>query len=156
MASPRRRAFPLVPRHRAHAALEIQPYGWLSLFFSGTFVGAQRLRGDEENVAPKLDPWFSLEGGVRASAGGFVAWIRCTNLLDARYSTFGAFAPNPSAARAFRGAAQPAIGVRGGASRPAAARGAERFADLGLARDRRWNQVDRRAHRPGGDRGEQQ
>jgi len=87
--------FPLVPRHRAHAALEIQPYGWLSLFFSGTFVGAQRLRGDEENVAPKLDPWFSLDGGVRASAGGFVAWIRCTNLLDARYSTFGAFAPNP-------------------------------------------------------------
>jgi outer membrane receptor protein involved in Fe transport len=86
--------FPLVPRHRAHAAVEVQPYAWLSLFLSGTFVGSQRLRGDEENVAPKLDPWFSLEGGVRASAAGFAAWVRCTNLLDARYSSFGTYAPN--------------------------------------------------------------
>jgi len=86
--------FPLVPRHRAHAAVEVQPYAWLSLFLSGTFVGSQRLRGDEENVAPKLDPWFSLDGGVRASAAGFAAWVRCTNLLDARYSNFGTYAPN--------------------------------------------------------------
>ena len=86
--------FPLVPRHRAHAAVEVQPYTWLSLFLSGTFVGSQRLRGDEENVAPKLDPWFSLDGGVRASAAGFAAWVRCTNLLDARYSNFGTYAPN--------------------------------------------------------------
>jgi len=87
--------FPLVPLHRAGAGLELHPYGWLSLSLSGTFVGAQRLRGDEENVAAKLDPYVSLDGGVRASAAGFVAWIRFTNLLDARYSTFGTFAPNP-------------------------------------------------------------
>jgi len=87
--------FPLVPRHRAQAGLDFHPYGWLSLSLSGTFVGAQRLRGDEENAAAPLDPYFSLDGGVRASAGGFVAWIRFANLLDARYSTFGTFAPNP-------------------------------------------------------------
>jgi hypothetical protein len=27
--------------------------------------------------------------------GGFVAWARFANLLGARYSTFGTFAPNP-------------------------------------------------------------
>jgi len=86
---------PLVPLHRAGAGLELQPYGWLSLSLSGTFVGAQHLRGDEENVAAKLDPYVSLDGGVRASAAGFVAWIRFSNLLDSRYSTFGTFAPNP-------------------------------------------------------------
>jgi len=87
--------FPLVPLHRAGAGLELHPYSWLSLSLSGTFVGAQRLRGDEENVAAKLDPYVSLDGGVRASAAGFVAWIRFSNLLDSRYSTFGTFAPNP-------------------------------------------------------------
>lgn len=87
--------FPLVPRHRAHAALDLHPMSWLSISFSGTFVGAQRLRGDEANNSAKLDPWFSLGGGARVSAGGFSAWVRCTNLLDARYNTFGTFARNP-------------------------------------------------------------
>jgi iron complex outermembrane recepter protein len=87
--------FPLVPRQRANATLDFHPYGWLSLSVSGTFVGAQYLRGDEENVTAKLDPWFSLDGGVRVTAGGFVAWTRFTNLLNARYNTFGTFAPNP-------------------------------------------------------------
>jgi iron complex outermembrane recepter protein len=86
--------FPLVPRHRAHAGLDFHPYDWLLLSVSGAFVGAQWLRGDEENAAPKLDGRFSLEGGVRVSVGGFVAFARFTNLLGASYSTFGTFAPN--------------------------------------------------------------
>src|SRR5438309_7083256 len=87
--------FPLVPRHRAGVGLELQPTGWLSLSLSGTYVSSQWLRGDEENVTSKLDGYFWLDGGVRASAAGFVASIRFTNLLDARYNTFGTFAPNP-------------------------------------------------------------
>jgi iron complex outermembrane recepter protein len=87
--------FPLVPRHRAYGALDFHPLRWLSISLSGTFVGAQRLRGDEVNATAKLDPWFSLDGGARISAGGFAAWVRCTNLLDARYNTFGTFARNP-------------------------------------------------------------
>jgi len=86
--------FPLVPRHRAGAGVELQPTGWLSLSLSGTYVGPQWLRGDEENATSQLDGYFSLDGGLRASAGGFVASIRFTNLLDARYNTFGTFAPN--------------------------------------------------------------
>ena len=87
--------FPLVPRHRAHGVLDFHPVRWLSISLSGTFVGAQRLRGDEANATAKLDPSFSLDGGARISAGGFAAWVRCTNLLDARYNTFGTFARNP-------------------------------------------------------------
>ena len=87
--------FPLVPRNRGSAELDFHPYGWLSLSLSGTWVGSQYLRGDEQNVGPRLDGYFSLEGGLRVSLGGFVAWARFTNLLDARYSTFGTFAPNP-------------------------------------------------------------
>ncbi len=87
--------FPLVPRHRASAALDFHPLHWLSLALSGVFVGAQYPRGDEANAGPRLDPWFALEGSVRASAGGFFAWVRGANLFDARYSTFGAYAGNP-------------------------------------------------------------
>jgi hypothetical protein len=87
--------FPLVPRHRANAALDFHPLPWLSLSLSGTLVGPQRLRGDEANTSAKLDPWFALHGGARVSGGGFSAWLRCTNLLDARYNTFGTFARNP-------------------------------------------------------------
>ena len=87
--------FPLVPRHRAGVGLEVQPLHWLSLSLSGTYVGSQWLRGDEENATSKLDGYFTLDGGLRASAAGFAAWIRFTNLLDARYDTFGTFAPNP-------------------------------------------------------------
>src|SRR6266850_2344973 len=86
--------FPLVPRNRGSAELDFHPYGWLSLSLSGTWVGSQYLRGDEQNVGPRLDGYFSLEGGLRVSLGGFVAWARFTNLLDARYSTFGTFARN--------------------------------------------------------------
>jgi len=87
--------FPLVPRNRGSAGLDFQPWGWLSLSLSGTLVGAQYLRGDEENASPRLDGYFSLDGGIRVSLGGFVAWARFANLLGARYSTFGTFAPNP-------------------------------------------------------------
>ena len=88
--------FPLVPRNRGSAELDFHPYGWLSLSLSGTLVGSQYLRGDEENAGPRLDGYFSLDGGVRVSLGGFVAWARFGNLLGARYSTFGTFAPNPT------------------------------------------------------------
>src|SRR5262249_25748417 len=87
--------FPLVPRHRAGLGVELQPAVWLSLSLSGTYVGPQWLRGDEENATSQLDGYFSLDGGLRAATGGFVASIRFTNLLGACYNTFGTFAPNP-------------------------------------------------------------
>ncbi|TMA26365.1 MAG: TonB-dependent receptor [Deltaproteobacteria bacterium] len=87
--------FPLVPRHRANAGIELRPSSWLWLSLSGLYVGSQRLRGDEENVAPELDGYFSLDAGARATAGGLSASLQLTNILDARYNTFGTFARNP-------------------------------------------------------------
>ncbi len=86
--------FPLVPRHRGHAGIEVQPVEWLSLSLGGTYVGPQYLRGDEENAAARLDGYFTLEGGIRVSARGFSAWTRFANLLGTEYSSFGTFAPN--------------------------------------------------------------
>jgi len=86
--------FPLVPRHRGHAEIEVQLAEWLSLSLAGTYVGPQYLRGDEENAAAQLDGYFTMEGGIRVSAAGFVAWTRFANLLGTQYSSFGTFAPN--------------------------------------------------------------
>jgi hypothetical protein len=86
--------FPLVPRHRGHAELELQLSDWLALSLGGTWVGAQFLRGDEENAAAQLDGYFTLDGGIRMSHAGFVAWTRFVNLLGTRYSSFGTFAAN--------------------------------------------------------------
>ncbi|HYS10494.1 MAG TPA: TonB-dependent receptor [Myxococcales bacterium] len=87
--------FPLVPRHRASAGLDFRPLRWLSLSLSGIFVSSQYLRGDEANTGPRLDPWFTLEGALRATAGGFSAFVRGVNIMDAQYSSFGTYARNP-------------------------------------------------------------
>jgi iron complex outermembrane receptor protein len=88
-------SFPLVPRHRANIAVEFQPESWLLLSLSGLYVGSQRLRGDEENVAAPLEGYFSLDAGVRASGGKLTASLLFTNILNAMYNTFGTFARNP-------------------------------------------------------------
>ena len=88
-------SFPLVPRHRANIAVEFQPESWLLLSLSGLYVGSQRLRGDEENVATPLEGYFSLDAGVRASGGNLTASLLFTNILNAKYNTFGTFARNP-------------------------------------------------------------
>ena len=89
--------FPLVPRHRARAGLEVRPFSWLVASVSGSYVGAQRLRGDEENVAPLLPSYFSLEGGLKATVGRLSGSLNVFNLLGSRYSTFGTYATNAKA-----------------------------------------------------------
>jgi outer membrane receptor protein involved in Fe transport len=86
---------PLVPRHRLNAALDFRPADFFSVFVSCSYVSAQRLRGDEENVAPKLPAYATFGAGAHASASGLVASLRLSNLLGARFSSFGTFAPNP-------------------------------------------------------------
>ena len=86
--------FPLAPRHRARAGVEVRPLSWLVVSVTGSYVGAQRLRGDEENVAPLLPSYFSFEGGVKATAGRLWGSLNVFNLLGSRYSTFGTYATN--------------------------------------------------------------
>jgi len=89
--------FPLVPRHRARAGLEVHPVSWLVASVSGSYVGAQRLRGDEENVAPLLPSYFSFDGGVKATAGRLWGSVNVFNLVGSTYSTFGTYATNAKA-----------------------------------------------------------
>ncbi len=85
---------PLVPRHQLNAGLDYHATDWLTLWLAARFVGAQRLRGDEENVAAPLSPYVVLNGGVRARWKQLAAFVTVNNLLDVDYETFGTFAPN--------------------------------------------------------------
>ncbi|HET7343205.1 MAG TPA: TonB-dependent receptor [Methylomirabilota bacterium] len=88
---------PLVPRHRVNAAIEHHLTSWLALWVSGAWVGAQRLRGDEENVERTLTPYVTLAAGARARRGGLSAFLTVSNPLNDDHETFGTFARNPRA-----------------------------------------------------------
>jgi iron complex outermembrane receptor protein len=85
---------PLIPRHRLNAAVEHHLTPWLTMWVSGTFVGSQRLRGDEENVEGTLDPYVVLNAGARVSWKRFMGFVAVNNALNEEYETFGTFAPN--------------------------------------------------------------
>src|SRR5439155_1159537 len=54
---------PLVPRHRLNASLDYHPTSWLTLWIGGSYVGAQRLRGDEANEEQTLGDYVVVNGG---------------------------------------------------------------------------------------------
>jgi outer membrane receptor protein involved in Fe transport len=85
---------PLVPRHRLNASLDYRLASWLSLWLGASYVGPQRLRGDEENVERKLTDYVVVNAGFRASWKGLTAFVTINNLLNNEYETFGTFAPN--------------------------------------------------------------
>ena len=85
---------PLVPRHRLNASLDYRLASWLSLWLGASYVGPQRLRGDEENVERKLTDYVVVNAGFRASWKGLTAFVTINNLLNNGYETFGTFAPN--------------------------------------------------------------
>jgi outer membrane receptor protein involved in Fe transport len=85
---------PLIPNHRLNLGVDYHLTPWLTLFLTGSVVGEQRLRGDEANEEQPLDPYFVMSGGARAHWRRLSAFLTINNLLDARYETFGTFAPN--------------------------------------------------------------
>ena len=85
---------PLVPRHRLNASLDYHPTSWLTLWIGGSYVGTQRLRGDEANEEQKLGDYVVVNGGVRAEWKKLEAFVTINNLLNNAYETFGTFAPN--------------------------------------------------------------
>ena len=85
---------PLVPRHRLNAGVEYWVTSWLAAFLNARYVGTQRLRGDEENVERPLPDYVVLGAGLKAEVKDVSAFLAIDNLLDARYETFGTFAPN--------------------------------------------------------------
>jgi len=85
---------PLVPRHRLNASLDYRLASWLGAWLGASYVGPQRLRGDEGNVERKLTDYVVVNAGLRASWKGLTAFVTINNLLNNEYETFGTFAPN--------------------------------------------------------------
>jgi outer membrane receptor protein involved in Fe transport len=85
---------PLIPNHRLNAGLDYRPRPWLTLSLTGAYVGEQRFRGDEENVAEPLKAYVVMNAGLRARWKQLTGFVWLENLANARYETFGTFAPN--------------------------------------------------------------
>ena len=85
---------PLTPNHHLRLEARAQALQWLTLSAGFDYVGSQYFRGDEANVAPKVAPHLILRTGAEARWRAWTATLRAVNVLDARYETFGAFAPD--------------------------------------------------------------
>lgn len=91
---PRGAELPMSPRHRAALGGRLRALSWLDLSMVLQAVGSQRYLGDEANVAPRLPAYAVLGAGAEARWRTWSAFVRATNLLDARYEVFGTFARN--------------------------------------------------------------
>lgn len=85
---------PLIPNHRLNAGVDYRPLPWLTLSLTGAYVGEQRFRGDEENVAEPLKAYVVMNAGLRARWKQLTGFVWVYNVANARYETFGTFAPN--------------------------------------------------------------
>lgn len=85
---------PLTPNHHVRLEGRAAALPWLTISAGFEYVGSQYFRGDEANVAPKLAPYLLLRAGAEVRWRKWTATLRAANLLDARYETCGAFAPD--------------------------------------------------------------
>jgi iron complex outermembrane receptor protein len=85
---------PLIPRHRLGAGVDHHITSGLTLWAAGTWVGAQRLRGDEANAERTLDSYGVISAGARLHVKAFSAFVTINNALNEQYETFGTFGPN--------------------------------------------------------------
>ena len=85
---------PLVPNHRFDLDGSVKALSWLPLTAGVRYVGSQYLRGDEENVTPKLAGYLVARAGIEARWQRWTASLRAANLFNTQYETFGTYAPN--------------------------------------------------------------
>ncbi len=85
---------PLVPAHRVNGGLEIALPADLWLSFDGAYVDSQYLRGDEANTHARLDPYFVANAQLAHKTGRFDIFVRCENLFDEDYESYGALFEN--------------------------------------------------------------
>ena len=85
---------PLTPNHHLRLEARARALAWLTLSSGFDYVGSQYFRGDEANEAPKLEPYLIVRVGAEARWRAWTATLRAVNLLNARYETFGVFAPD--------------------------------------------------------------
>jgi outer membrane receptor protein involved in Fe transport len=88
---------PMIPNHRVNGGIAVSALkNRLRFRADGRYVGPQFLRGDEENVEPRLPDYSVADISVEASLGRYELRVMVPNILDAKYTTFGTFAENPT------------------------------------------------------------
>ena len=85
---------PLVPEHRINLGADYRPWPWLTLTLGAGWVSSQFLRGDEVNQQKPLDSYWFTQGGASVKWRGLEGFVQINNVLNAKYETFGTFAPN--------------------------------------------------------------
>ena len=85
---------PLVPLHRVNFGADYRPWPWLTLTAGAGWVSSQFLRGDESNQQRPLAPYWLTQAGASIRWRGLEGFVQLNNVLNAKYETFGTFAPN--------------------------------------------------------------
>lgn len=85
---------PLVPPHRLNGGVEMALTAGWKFALTGTYVGAQYLRGDEANRRRKLAPYFVANARMEYQMKNVDLFLRVENLFDSDYETYGAFFEN--------------------------------------------------------------
>ncbi len=91
---PRGAELPLNPHHRVNTGCRVHALRWLDLLAGVQLVSSQYFLGDEANVAAKLPGYAVVRAGAEVRWRQWTAFVRATNLLDARYEVFGTYANN--------------------------------------------------------------
>ena len=90
---------PMIPAHRANLGISLPLADErLRARIDARYIGAQYLRGDEENVERRLPAYAVTDASLEASVGRYDIRVTVPNVLDHAYVTFGTFARNPTVA----------------------------------------------------------
>jgi iron complex outermembrane receptor protein len=81
--------FPMVPRHRAAAGINVRPLDGLTVSLLGTYVGKQYLLNDEPNEGKKLAGYFVLNTRLAYEWKPLTFHFTVNNLTNEKYATFG-------------------------------------------------------------------
>lgn len=88
---------PMVPADRINAGSSVPLVkSVVRLRIDARYIGRQFLRGDEENVTPRLPDYTVADASIELELGRYQVRVMVPNVFDHRYVTFGTFAQNPT------------------------------------------------------------
>jgi len=82
---------PFVPSHKAAAGVDIQLGKGFLFNTRFIFVDSRYLVSDFENIADKLEKFFTIDGRLSYAYKGLKAFVGVNNLFNQKYSEFGSF-----------------------------------------------------------------
>lgn len=81
---------PFVAERLAHAGITFRPIDRLSTTFRADFLGERFAISDQANAQPKLKQYTTVDWNTSYGIKNVDLWVSVRNILDARYSTYGA------------------------------------------------------------------